>query len=74
MEFVNCSFAFPGTYGQECGAPAVKVGVRVSDMTCNGVFYARRCEECTKHKGGENAGIIGAWLDFQPELHVNQWK
>ena len=71
--FTHCSFAFRGTYGHECGSPAVKVGVTQTDKTKNGIFYARRCAVCATHKGGENVGI-SQWLDYQPEVHINQWR
>ena len=74
MEFTGCSFAHAGTYGHECGSPAVKVGKRHSDLTKTGYFYMRRCLKCTEHKGGENIGLVGGWIDYKPELHVNQWK
>ena len=70
--FTHCGFARSGTYGHECGAPAVKVGVKKADSTRNGLFYARRCAECAAIKGGENAGIF-AWEPYSPEQHKNQW-
>lgn len=68
----KCSFAFPGTYGHECGAPAVKVGVKKSRETKNGIFYARRCAKCAEIKGGENTGVE-RWEDFDPAKHKNQF-
>ncbi len=76
---MKCSFAFPGTYGHECGQPAVKVAVFVSKpsensipayMTRSGLFYTGRCEACLKLKGGENTGM----LRLEPVAdQVNDW-
>ena len=68
----HCSFAFPGTYGHECGSPAVKVAIRKSDVTKNGIYYARRCAKCATIKGGENSGLT-QWQDYQPATHVNKF-
>ncbi len=73
MEMTHCGFAYAGTYGHECGAPAVKVGIKAVTSTKNGVFYARRCAQCATIKGGENAGIT-QWHDFDAATHINQWK
>ena len=69
---ICCSFAHPGTYGHECGAPAVVVGVKPSDLTKAGIYYARRCDTCASIRGGENKGIT-RWEKFNPVQHVNQW-
>ncbi len=71
--FTHCSFAFPGTYGHECGSPAVKVGVRTCKETKDGIYYARRCAVCATHKGGENAGI-SSFITYDQAVHVNQWR
>lgn len=70
--FAGCGFAAPGTYGHECGAPATKVGFKKSCSTKNGVFYARRCDNCAAIKGGDNLGIF-KWEKFDSVSHVNQW-
>lgn len=70
---VACGFAYPGTYGHECGAPAVVVGVKSSDLTKSGIYYARRCDKCAAIKGGENKGIT-RWEPFNPSHHVNVWR
>ncbi len=69
----KCSFAFPGTYGHECGRPAVVAGGRTSDMTTSGTYWAARCTECQGHKGGENTGIA-AWEPLDLVRHANQFK
>lgn len=71
--FTNCAFAEPGTFGHECGKPAVLVGARSSDMTTSGTFYLRRCEACAKQVGGENTGVT-KWEQFNPAVHVNTFK
>jgi hypothetical protein len=70
---MHCSFAHPGTYGHECGKPAVKVSVKKSDLTVNGLFFAGRCEECTHIKGGENVEIINTEA-FDSTRHINKWR
>ena len=53
----RCTFAWPGTYGHECGKPAVAVAVEHGcEQWENGIYYAGRCKECAAIKGGENAG------------------
>lgn len=69
----HCSFAYPGTYGHECGKPATLVCAKPSTYTKSGLFYARRCVECAKEKGGENSGL-NAFVPFDPEIHRNLWK
>ena len=54
----RCGFAYPGTYGHECGAPAVEVFVFHSELTRDGQFFTGRCEECAKIRGGENSGLV----------------
>lgn len=72
-KFTHCGFAQPGTYGHECGAPAKWVGLKKVDSTKNGIFYARRCNECKGIRGGENTGI-SKWEVFDEVKHANQWK
>ncbi len=55
---VSCIFAYPGTYGHECGKPAFCYFVKKSDITKSGEFFAARCEECAMAKGGENRNVI----------------
>ncbi len=73
MSPVGCGFAQAGTYGHECGAPATLVSPRKSDKTRSGVFWARRCDTCSKIVGGENIGL-GAFVPFDPAVHVNEWR
>ncbi len=54
----KCQFAYPCTYGHECGKPAVKIAVFETDLTKDGLFYAGRCDECSKVKGLENSGML----------------
>jgi hypothetical protein len=69
----RCSFACAGTYGHECGAPAKWVGVRKSDITKSGVYFARRCDACKAERGGENVGI-SHFEALNTALHRNEWK
>lgn len=70
---LRCNFAFPGTYGHECGAPATLTASRVSTETANGVYWTRRCAVCATHNGGENTGY-GQFIPFNPETHRNFWR
>lgn len=66
----KCSFAWPGTYGHECGAPSVVVVVKAAQNTSDGLFYTGRCADCLKIKGGENTDI----LRTEPEEgQANRW-
>lgn len=67
----KCSFAFPGTYGHECGSVSVIVAVKKTTMTHSGLSYMGRCAVCAKHKGGENAGIIRMEAESG---QVNDWN
>ncbi len=69
----GCNFAWPGTYGHECGDPAKWSGSKYSDLTKSGIYHTRRCDACVKIKGGENAGL-SAFVPFDPILHRNEWK
>lgn len=66
-----CTFAWPGTYGHECGKPAVKVGVKQSKYTRDGIYYAGRCEDCSHIAGFENTGL--QFEPFNPAVHINRW-
>ncbi len=61
----RCGFAWPGTYGHECGAAAVSVAVFHLGKQDGGngrwegdVFYSGRCASCAGIKGGENSGAV----------------
>ena len=69
----KCSYAYPGTYGHECGKPATLSGWRASAHTANGIYFAHRCAECSKARGVDNRGI-GAWVPLDPEKHANVWS
>lgn len=68
----RCSFAYPGTYGHECGGRAVCVAVKASESTKSGLFYSGRCAECREAKAGDdNLGI----LRFEAVgAQCNEWK
>lgn len=55
---VSCCFSWPGTYGHECGKPAVEFAVKKSDLTKSGLFYAGRCAECKGHNSLENFNVV----------------
>lgn len=54
----ECGFAEKGTYGHECGKPAVIVAVKKSELTVDGLFYTGRCANHSQRKDGEGEGII----------------
>ena len=70
---MKCSFAFPGTYGHECGRPATHVAVKKSNDTVSGLFFAGRCAECLAIKGGENSDNIRV-EPLNEATHRNYWK
>lgn len=70
---LSCSFAYPGTYGHECGKRATLVGPRKSDLTVSGIYWVRRCPDCATIHGGENIGV-GPFVPFNPALHRNEWR
>lgn len=69
----TCSFAHRGTFGHECGKPAVVAGSRPSDLTTTGTYWAARCAECQCYRGGENTGIT-KWEPLDLTRHRNQFK
>ena len=70
-----CGFAYPGTYGHECGRRATTVARHASESTVSGVYWARRCPGCAAlpRNFGENRGLTD-WQPFNPVTHRNVWK
>lgn len=73
LRSLTCGFAHAGTYGHECGKAASHVGIKKSDMTKSGLYFARRCPECMAIKGGENSNVIRFEV-LDPEAHRNEFK
>lgn len=70
-----CTFAYPGTYGHECGAPATLAQSRPSEYTANGIYWARRCPSCAQARGGDNEGMTPtAWIPYDPAAHRNLFR
>jgi hypothetical protein len=69
----RCSFAYAGTYGHECGKPAVLTGKRASKYTKSGIYFAHRCIECSTARGIDNEWIT-QWVKLDPTLHVNDFS
>lgn len=69
----RCGYAQPGTFGHECGRPAVFVGIKPSIFAATGTFYAYRCAECREFTGEDNWGIT-SWESADPARHVNVWR
>lgn len=73
IDDTRCSYAAAGTYGHECGRPGMFVGIKASEVTRSGVFYAVRCASCREATGRENWGIK-QWEPLDPTQHVNQFR
>lgn len=69
----KCGYAFPGTWGHECGALGTTIGVFKSDMTKSGIFYSPRCDSCRTETGRDNHGVQHWEAPGQPH-QVNDWK
>lgn len=69
---MRCTYAYPGTYGHECGKPATLAGTKAREYTRNGVYHALRCAECAEQTGRDNWGIR-QWVPADPAVHVNDF-
>ena len=71
----TCGFSWPGTYNHECGNPATHGGIKETDTTKTGFYYAARCSECVKHSSRDNAGI-STWETYDPakSAKFNVWR
>lgn len=68
----RCTYAYPGTYGHECGRPATLAASRPSEHTANGIYWAARCADCSKLGGQDNRGLRG-FVPYDPVKHANDW-
>jgi hypothetical protein len=69
----KCSYAAAGTFGHECGRPAVAAGAKPSDTGVIGrVFWNLRCADCRHLPGRDNWGITH-WEPLDAAKHVNRW-
>ena len=67
----RCSFAFPGTYGHECGDTATVVAVFPSERTKSGFYFGGRCDRHAHVKSRDNDDVIR----IEPESgQVNDWR
>ena len=71
-DFVSCNYAAGGTYGHECGSPALWAASHPSALTLSGLFWVRRCHKCRTLSGPENEGLSG-FVPFDRERHENQF-
>ena len=69
----RCSYAFPGTYGHECGREGVTVAVLPSERTRSGLYYAARCASCRDQTGRDNWGVLRFEDPGQPH-QTNEWR
>lgn len=69
----RCAYAYPGTFGHECGRPALFAGAKPSESTKSGTFWSYRCAECKDLTGEDNRGIT-RWEQLDPAKHVNEWR
>lgn len=65
-----CNYADPGTYGHECGNPAIWACAGKSGFFTR--FFAVRCDECKYKTGPDNAGLSN-WAAYNPEIHRNEF-
>lgn len=73
MSRKTCGYAPSGTWGHECGKPALFAGSRTSDKTVSGIYWASRCRDCIDLTGRDNQGIR-YWEPIDHEKHRNEWK
>ena len=59
-----CQNAEPGTYGHECGKPAVWAGEKPSKDTEAGVWLGCYCDDCKQH--GYEARTVQRWIRVVP--------
>lgn len=69
MQFY-CNYSQPGTYGHECGRPAVYALPLHSERNSSGVYYARRCNTC-RDKLEHADRLLSDPVPFNPSLHTN---
>ena len=69
----KCGFAYPGTWGHECGRPALFVALMKSELTKSGIFYAKRCAEHKDMREPYDSAILSV-EDFDATKHINQWR
>lgn len=69
----TCRFSHQGTFGHECGKPAVLAGPKPNSHTVSGIYWCLRCRRCSEEPGIDNWGI-GPWVPFDPSIHFNVWK
>lgn len=72
VDNAKCGNSEPGTFNHECGAPATWVGLKKSELTKSGIFYAAFCD-MHKERGWDRSGVI-EWRPFLPGIFVNEWK
>jgi hypothetical protein len=68
----TCGYGHAGTFGHECGRPAVVAGAKPSESTKSGIFWSARCADCKELTGRDNWGIT-RWEPLDPAKHVNEW-
>jgi hypothetical protein len=67
---LNCNYAQPGTYGHECGRPAIYALPLHSEKKPSGVFYSRRCESCKDNLEHGDVPLSGL-VPFDSIAHQN---
>ena len=67
-----CRYSHEGTYGHECGRPAVVCGGITSDLTESGLYWTYRCEKCKDETGRDNRRLATGWLPLS-SMQENRW-
>lgn len=68
----KCGYAYPGTYGHECGKPATWAQ-QLPAPEFYMRFWALRCDDCRDARGPDNAGLRpDAWIPYSAEM-TNQF-
>lgn len=67
-----CWYSHLGSFGHECGKPAVVAGCKPSKDTKSGVFWTFRCAACAELPGQDNWGVK-EWRPLH-EAKPNEWR
>ena len=75
MHYELCHYAYPGTMGHECGAPAQYAKPIKSTMTVSGTYYSYRCAPHMNLRDGNGEPMtIGKVEPLELPKHRNVWK
>jgi hypothetical protein len=69
----QCTYAYPGTYGHECGRTALFAALMSSKLTKSGIYFGRRCLEHKDSIEPYDSPVIRV-ESFDEAKHINDWK